>query len=162
MISVALVKNYLTKAYDRKPSAFGPYFRILFQTFKHISDSRLPPEDQVRFSNIARGQMSEGAVLLLALNGLTPEGYKFVPLIEKFGLLEHLHRRYKQEYEGVLSLAYRPRAFMGSEERARPGNEWHPTPILAQDHFKHLETERVRADAEADFSAGFDSETDDE
>lgn len=157
-----LVKNYLTKAYDRRPSAFGPYFRILFQTFKHVSESRLSSEDQIRYSNIARGQMSEGAVLLLALNGLTHDGYKFQPLIEKFGLLEHLHRRYRQEYEEVLTLAYRPRAFMGSEERALPGNEWNPKPLLAQDHFKHLETERIRADAEEDFSAGFNSDLDDD
>lgn len=150
------VKKYLINAHDRRPSAFGPYWRILFQTFKHVAESRLSPQDQIRYSNIARGQMSEGAVLLLALNGLTPEGHKFQPLIEKFGLLEHLHPRYFHEYEDVLKLAYRPRAFMGSEERALTGNEWIPEPLLKQDHFKYLKSERTRADMEEDFSGGFE------
>ena len=87
----------MTKIYDRQPSAFGPYFRLLYQTFKHIAESTLSERQQLRYANIARGQISEGAVLLIALNGLTPNGYKFVPLIEKFGLLEHLHRRYRTE-----------------------------------------------------------------
>jgi Putative phage abortive infection protein len=150
-----LVSLFLTEVYDRKPSAFGPYFRILFQTFRHISDSDLKDEEQVKYANIARGQISEGAVLLLALNGLTIDGYKFVPLIEKFGLLEHLHRRYKQEFKALLSLGYRERAFLGSVERSSSGNEWLQTPKLSPNHFETLEHARRVADEESEFLSGF-------
>jgi hypothetical protein len=150
-----LVSLFLTEVYDRKPSAFGPYFRILFQTFRHISESGLIPEEQVRYANIARGQISEGAVLLLALNGLTVDGYKFVPLIEKYGLLEHLHRRYKQEFKALLSLGYRERAFMGSVDRPSAGNEWLQTPKLSATHFEALEEARRDADVQSAFESGW-------
>jgi hypothetical protein len=154
----ALVRAFLTKAYDRQPSAFGPYYRILYQTFKHVADSTLSEAEQIRYANIARGQISEGAVLLLALNGLTYDGFQFVPLIERFGLLEHLHRRYRTTCERYLLLGYRPRAFLGSTERKRPENSWHPTPLLPAAHFLHLEKARVESNEETDFSSGFDAE----
>lgn len=150
-----LVGLFLTQVYDRRPSAFGPYFRILYQTFRHISDSHLPYEAQIKYANIARGQISEGAVLLLALNGLTVDGYKFAPLIEKFGLLEHLHRRYAVEFKALLQIGYRNRAFMGSEERAKPENEFIDTPKLGPNHFLELEKDRKVAEEESDFEAGY-------
>ena len=154
----ALVEGYLTKVYDRQPSAFGPYLRLLYQTFKHIDESDLSESQQVRYANIARGQISEGAVLLLAVNGLTPSGYKFVPLIEKFGLLEHLHRRYRTDCQGALEIGYRHRAFLGSKGRAMPGNEWRDDPLLPETHFKNLEARREEADNEVYFGAGFTGE----
>ncbi|MFT3850906.1 MAG: putative phage abortive infection protein [Propionivibrio sp.] len=151
----ALVEGYLTRVYDRQPSAFGPYLRLLYQTFKHIAESALSESQQIRYANIARGQISEGAVLLLAVNGLTPTGNKFIPLIEKFGLLEHLHRRYRTECQSALGIGYRPRAFLGSKDRARPGNEWHEDPLLPERYFENLEARREEADNEAEFAAGF-------
>jgi hypothetical protein len=117
----------------------------------------------MRYANIARGQISEGAVLLLAINGLTSHGYKLVPLIEKFGLLEHLHPRYRDEIGPALMLGYRPRAFMGSEERAKPGNEWEDTPKLAQAKFQNLErNSHTEANAQMNIDAGFDPEAEQE
>jgi hypothetical protein len=138
-----LVQSYFRSVYKKKPSTFGPYFRILFQMFKHISESDLPLKDQITFSNIARGQISDGAVLLLALNGVTPNGHKFAPLIEKFGLLEHLHGKHRRKYEPALRLAYRPRAFMGSTERAKPENAWIPDPLLSKEHFADIQTKNI-------------------
>ena len=136
-------------------SAFGPYFRLLYQTFKHVADSKLTDAEQIRYANIARGQISEGAVLLMALNGLTYDGYKFIPLIEKFGLLEHLHRRYRQTCGPYLLLGYRPRAFMGSVERSLSINAGCDTPNLPAEHFLHLEMDRGQADQETAFQAAF-------
>ncbi len=147
-----LVGIYLTKVYHKRPSALGPYFRLLYQTFKHVAESKLPDDVKVRYANIARGQISDGAVLLLALNGLTSRGYKFVPLIEQFGLLEHLHRTYSGRYQGLLRLGYRNRAFMGSEERKKPGREFNPKPMLGGGEFDALEESSL---AEADADAGF-------
>lgn len=130
-----LLREFAERIYGRSPSTFGPYFRLLYQTFKHVAESSLLEHEQIRYANIARGQISEGAVLLLALNGLSEYGYKFIPLIEKFGLLEHLHPRYRQRYEEILRVGYRARAFMGSADRAKPNNKWIDKPLLPENHF---------------------------
>jgi len=103
--------------YRGHPSAFGPYFRSMYQTFKLVADSSLSPHDQTRFANIARGQISEGAVFLLAMNGMTELGFNVIPYIEKFGLREHMHRQYLARYKPAFRLAYHDRAFLGSKQR---------------------------------------------
>ena len=112
-----LVKIFRGDFYNKNPSAFGPYFRAMYQTFKHIADSKLKHDDQKRFANIARGQISEGAVLLLALNGLNDLGFSFIAYIERFGLLEHMHRHYLARFKTALLVGYHERAFMGSTAR---------------------------------------------
>ena len=114
-----LVDQYKTKVFAKLPSALGPYYRMLFQTFDQVARAPLDEVDRIRFANVARAQMSEGAVLLLALNGLTWRGRRFVKYIEHFGLLEHMHPMYRRLYEQPLRLAYRSHAFMGSEARAQ-------------------------------------------
>lgn len=111
-----LVEVYLN-IYGRRPSALGPYFRLLFQTFKLIDSSGLPENVQIQYANIARGQISDGAVLLLALNGLTQNGHKFIRYIEQFGLLEHMLIEHRIKYGSSLLEGYRERAFKGSNER---------------------------------------------
>lgn len=118
---------YSEFVYKKQPSALGPYFRLLYQLFQVIAESELDQGTQRRYANIARGQISEGAVLLLALNGLTRLGHKFIPLIERFGLLEHMHQRYRRQYEKALRMGYRERAFLGSVERSTHPIE--PTPL---------------------------------
>ena len=95
---------------------------------------------------------------MIALNGLTSDGNKFAPLIEKFGLLEHLHRRYSQEFKALLILGYRERAFMGSVQRSLLGNEWLRTPKLSANHFEALENARLDADVQSAFVSGFTGE----
>ena len=121
-----IATTYIGTVYDVHPSQLGPYFRLLFQTFKLIADSDLDEATQIRLANVARGQVSEGAVLLLAANGLTERGFKFIPLIEKYGLLEHMHAKYRNKYKKGLLHGYRQRAFMGSKERS--GYEWQSKP----------------------------------
>lgn len=124
----ALTNRYKESIYSTMPSALGPYFRLLYQTFDLVDSTDLNPKRKIRYANIARGQISEGAVLLIALNGLTWRGWKFVDLIERFGLLEHMHPKYKAQYEQVLRMAYRMNAFRGSEERAKHRDEPRPEP----------------------------------
>ena len=116
-----MVYRYAKRIYDQRPSTLGPYLRLLYQTFSLVSDANLNGGKKRRFGNIARGQISEGAVLLLALNGLTERGKKFFPLIEEFGLLEHLHPRHSERYARALQQAYRGHAFVGSKERVLLG-----------------------------------------
>ena len=101
-----LVQTFYESTYRSQPSAFGPYFRSMYQTFKHIDESQLGADDKTHYANIARGQISEGAVLLLALNGLTPLGHNFIRYIERFGLLEHMHRNYRARFKAALLVGY--------------------------------------------------------
>jgi hypothetical protein len=137
MMVERLVVHYVRVVYDARPSMLGPYFRLLFQTFKHVADAdpdEMSGTERVRYANIARGQIPEGAVLLLAINALTPEGHRFIPLIEKFGLLEHMHRRHRREYETTLRYCYRPTAFLGSVARAQ-SVDLGVEPLLREDEF---------------------------
>lgn len=114
----ALVTHFMIDAYDRRPSLFGPHYRLIVQTFEYVARSTLAREDKCRYADIARGQIGEGAVLMLALYGLTAEGQALHPLIEEFNLLEHLHRRYRHAYKEALSLAYRSTAFERTPNKA--------------------------------------------
>ncbi len=114
----ALVTHFMIDAYDRRPSLFGPHYRLIVQTFEYVARSTLTREDKCRYADIARGQIGEGAVLMLALYGLTAEGQALHPLIEEFNLLEHLHRRYRHAYKDALSLAYRSTAFERTPNKA--------------------------------------------
>lgn len=128
-----IATTYVGSVYGKYPSALGPYFRLLFQTFKFVAEAEIQEDERIRFSNIARGQISEGAVMLLAANGLTERGHRFIPLIERFGLLEHLHPEYRQMYKQALLVAYRPRAFMGSEQRET--EPLHESPLHVPSYF---------------------------
>lgn len=121
--------------YGRRPSALGPYFRLLFQTFKFISKSEVRPALKLQCARIARGQMSDGSVLLLALNGMSLEGYNFVEYIEEFGLLEHMLDKYIDKFGVHLREAYRPRAFMGSNDREAAENAHNPIPEFSANRF---------------------------
>ena len=141
--AVQLVRNFSKQVYGKHPSAFGPYFRSMYQTFKHVADSRLTEKDKIQYANIARGQISEGAVLLLALNGLTKFGFNFIPHIEQFGLLEHMHRQYLKAYKDALLIGYHERAFLGSKEREK--HPFEPTQKQTRDFFVRKPQEPIAA-----------------
>jgi hypothetical protein len=152
-----LVTTFYTIAYDRNPSAFGPYYRMLLQVFRHIADSGLSDEDQRRYASIAKGQISEGAVLLLALYGLSEAGREFRPLIEKFSLLTHIHRRHFKAYSTALLIGYRADAFNGIKGITNAPAPIQPTTQLLHDnYFDDVEEDREKADAVADFDSGYD------
>lgn len=148
----SLVKKFVCDVYDSQPSAFGPYFRTLYQTFKYISESGLAEEEQIRYANIARAQISEGAALLLALNGLTMQGRNFARFIEKFGLLEHLHRRYKTDLKSILTLGLRERAFGRPEVPAQSINGRIQGHLLPEEFFESIEKER---ELQSQFESGW-------
>lgn len=79
-------------AYDRfrtrSRGILDHYFRNLYQIIKFIDSS--PVADKRRYTSLVRAQLSPDELLLLFYDGVSPLGEKFKPLIERYGLLEHL------------------------------------------------------------------------
>ena len=128
-----LATVYERSVYKLQAAALGPCFRLLFQVFRMIDESNLEDATKIRYANIVRGQLSEGAAFLLGLNGLTSKGYRFIPFIEKYGLLEHADIQWSSRFRGALRQGYRERAFHGSRDRERmPHN---PMPLQEETFF---------------------------
>jgi hypothetical protein len=64
----------------------GHYFRVLYNIFKFIDKAN--HVDKEEYSKIVRAQMSDHEVLFLFYNSLTARGHKFLPYINKYGLLK--------------------------------------------------------------------------
>jgi len=122
------VAHYVRSVHNIPSSRIGPYLRLLFRQFKLIDESRLTLDEKINYARIARGQLSDGAVLVLALNALSEKGWPFARYIEEYGLLEHLHERYKLKYGRLLRLAFRETAFLGAAERVARREEPAPDP----------------------------------
>ncbi|CAN7550585.1 putative phage abortive infection protein [Duganella sp. LjRoot269] len=154
-----LMQEFYVRVYDRHPSAFGPYYRTLLQIYEHIANSGLSITEQHIYAQIAKGQMSEGSLLLLALYALTYQGHSFVPHIERYGLLEHMHRRHKMAYKAALLTGYSPCAFQFRVEDIERDDEQLELPKLSATYFDSLNSVREQADAEADFKSGYSHDT---
>lgn len=75
--------------YQGYRSDIGHYFRHVYQIMNFIDSSNIKNKKQ--YSNFIRAQLSDYELLLLFLNGLSIHGKdKMKPLIEKYGLFEHL------------------------------------------------------------------------
>ena len=80
---------------------FSPiYFRTLFRVFKLLetSDKSLRVHS-IQLMKILRAQLSDSELALLQYNGMSRQGAKFVPLINKFNLLKHLPPLELMEYK---------------------------------------------------------------
>ncbi len=121
-----LATVYERSVYKLQAAALGPYFRLLFQIFKIVDEARLDDATKIRYANIVRGQLSEGTAFLLGLNGLTSRGHRFIPFIEKYGLLEHANISWSSRFRNALRVGYRERAFHGSKERELMPHVPHP------------------------------------
>jgi hypothetical protein len=65
------------------------YFRNLYHIIKYIDEEGGPKAH--RYTSLVRAQLSASELILLFYDGLSKEGEKFKPLIEKYALLEQLH-----------------------------------------------------------------------
>jgi hypothetical protein len=113
---VSLTRAFI-RIYHVRPSAFGAYFRTFFQAMKAIDTANIPDEKKIEYASIARAQMSDGAVLLFALNACTPFGRESAYYIEKYGMLKHMLITYRTAYEKMLTPAIRDRAFQDAAQR---------------------------------------------
>jgi hypothetical protein len=78
--------------YAKHQQQLGHYFRNLYHTVKFVKLSDAIPkyENKRRYTSLARAQLSAYEVVMLFYNCLSPHGAGFKPLVEEFGLLEHL------------------------------------------------------------------------
>ncbi len=84
--------DYYLDFYKSNQANFAHYFRTLYHIFKFVKFAELSPDEKKRYASLARAQLSANELAFLFYNGLSPLGEKFKPLIEEYGLLEHLDK----------------------------------------------------------------------
>ena len=96
------IKEAYQVFYRGAQASVAHYFRNLYHTIKFVKSSDIG--DKRRYTSLVRAQLSAYELTLLFYNGLSVFGEGFKPLIEEFGLLEHLDdsllmdRSHKQLY----------------------------------------------------------------
>jgi hypothetical protein len=78
------------QVYRAEQQQLAHYFRNLYHLFKFAATSDMP--NKRRYTSLIRAQLSAYELAVLFYNCITPHGKNFHPLIEEFGLLEHLDR----------------------------------------------------------------------
>ncbi|MFY3433920.1 putative phage abortive infection protein [Achromobacter mucicolens] len=76
--------------YANEHSSLGPLLRTLYRLIDWIDGSSLSGKDKWHYIAIVRSQLSWAEMMILAYNGTTARGNKFVPLMEKYALLDNL------------------------------------------------------------------------
>jgi len=100
-------QEYYLRFYANYRAALDHYFRVLYHIIKFVDTSQALAADseRKRYTSLVRAQLSGTELFLIFYNGLCPHAAKFRPLIEKYGLLEHLdkslllHESHAQFYE---------------------------------------------------------------
>jgi hypothetical protein len=88
--TVATASEYYLSFYATNRANFAHYFRTLYHIFKFVKFGEIPDNEKKRYASLTRAQLSANELAFLFYNGISPYGLKFKPLIEEFGLLEHL------------------------------------------------------------------------
>ena len=104
-------ENYLSLYEHSFEPDLGPYFRLLYNTVRHVHHSGLPLKDRQKYAKIVRAYLGSSEVKLLMFNCSTRLGEDFRPWVEEYGLLKHLHPEDIRRNEKMVS-SY-TRAFAG-------------------------------------------------
>lgn len=83
-----IVRTY-SEFWKRHQPELGHYYRYLFRTVKYTARS-FPLDDT--YIAILRAQLSDGELLLLFYNSLSPDGEAFKGVIEEWALLDNMPR----------------------------------------------------------------------
>lgn len=105
-----LVKGYIELYEIMFEADMGPYFRLLYQSIRHIEHSSLGEEEKVRYSKIVRAHLSSPELKLLLFNCLSPMGEGFKIWVEKYSLLKHIRPEDKAQNVSLIA-KYHPIAF---------------------------------------------------
>jgi len=77
--------------YRPAESELGPYFRTLYQIFKHVDRGQVTEKQKIDYAKMARAQLSDIELCVIFYNGLTDMAKNLKPLIEKYGILKHVN-----------------------------------------------------------------------
>ncbi|EFF76086.1 hypothetical protein HMPREF0004_2571 [Achromobacter piechaudii ATCC 43553] len=78
------------QVYRKHHHDLGPIFRTLYRLLDWVDNSEISDEEKWHYIAIARSQLSWGEMYFLAFNGLTYRGRNFVPLMNKYAILDNL------------------------------------------------------------------------
>lgn len=109
--------------YDRflEPN-MSPYFRLLFNVFRHVelssfsSEASNANEMRSEYMKITCSNISSSEVLLLMLYCSSSQEFEQNRLVERYGLLRHITREHYDRYPSIVK-AYAPSAFMFDEHQ---------------------------------------------
>lgn len=78
------------ESYKSNHAILGPLLRSLYRLIDWIDKSPIPIGGKWHYVAIVRSQLTWPEMMILAYNGTTARGQKFVPLVEKYALLDNL------------------------------------------------------------------------
>lgn len=90
--AVNLVQGSFARIYRRGFFHLGHYFRHLYWIFRFIDESQLSFGERSIYAKIVRARLSPAEIILLGLNGMTPDGTKFRNYVIKYALLHPRHK----------------------------------------------------------------------
>lgn len=85
---IQVVRRLYKQFYDLSGAHLDHYFRSLYHIIKYIDQSS--DIDARQYTSLVRAQLSPSELQLLFYAGLSEQGEKFKPLIERYSLLEQL------------------------------------------------------------------------
>lgn len=77
-------------SYKSNHAILGPLLRSLYRLIDWIDKSPIHVNDKWHYVAIVRSQLTWPEMMIVAFNGTTERGQNFVPLIEKYALLDNL------------------------------------------------------------------------
>ena len=96
--------------YYRYNNEVGHYFRHLYRVYLYIDKSNVTDSDKTKYTGILRAQLSFDELVVLFYNGISKNGEKFKPLIEKYEMFENLPNTFLHDINDDL-LKYDKKAF---------------------------------------------------
>ena len=87
--SIGAVSEYI-QLYVQHRQNFSVHFRMLYLLSKLTAEEKIHERFRVSYAKSIRGQLSEGELLILRYNCLSPYGVKMRTYVNKFNLIKHL------------------------------------------------------------------------
>ena len=87
--SMAAVSKYV-QLYINERQLFSVHFRMLYLLARLTAEEKMYEKYRVSYAKSIRGQLSEGELLILRYNCLSPYGEKMRLYVNKFNLIKHL------------------------------------------------------------------------
>lgn len=87
--SIAAVSEYMT-LYAKNRRDLAVHFRMLYLLSRLTAEEKMYENYRVTYAKSIRGQLSEGELLLLRYNCLSPYGERMRQYVNQFNLLKHL------------------------------------------------------------------------